>query len=305
MQLKELYIGFIADCVKIGRSKSTTYGHTKRCEKFIIPAIGNVHIEEIKKSHVGMVLERARAYGGTSSETQSVITLRRLLCYGVGEGYKLNFDWKDIEVPPYTVQSDVQALSFDEIKHIREVMKSDEEKYSRHASARVKANHIHMLERTRCLFELLLHTGLRISEALAINIEDLDFNTCELRIENAKTGAWDSVYLYGTEEAITKYLSMRTDEHPALFVSGNGGRLTLNGAKSTLRRLKKRVGLKKELTHKLFRSSFVTTLLRNKCDPKQTQHLARHKSIQTTFDYYYQVVKEELKPIHKAIMSDV
>lgn len=304
MQLKDLFAPFLADCSRNGRTAHTVYNHKLRLEKIVGPSIGDLEVGNIRMSDVGWVIELARKYGN-GRENGAVITLRRLLRFAQNSGIKLALDWRDIEVPPYRVKSDVQALTQDEIVYIRKVMSEDELEYSKHTCEKLREKNRYALARTRCLFEFLLHTGLRISEALAINFEDLDFEKSELRVENCKTGTWDTVYLYGCTQAISDYLSIRKDGHNALFATHDGRRLTSNGAKSTLRRLKSRVKLKKSLTHKLFRSTFVTMLFRAKCDPKQAQYLARHRSLQTTLDYYYRVQKEDLKPIHRAVMSEV
>jgi len=299
MKLSQFFDSFLDDLARSGRKPSTIHHHRLNIKTVIAPTIGELSLREFRMPHTNLVVERAR---GNSGPHHSIVTLRRLLRHIKGLGYKLNFDWQDIEVPVYRVKSDVQALGRDEVEDIRRYL-LEEKEYSKHSSLFDQAKQRYALARTRALFELLLHTGLRLSEALSVDIADLDFEREELRVRNIKTGEWDTVYLHGCLNPVNEYLKFRQDEHPALFLSNSGTRLCLGTAKSMVRRLKKKIGLKKSLNHKIFRSTFVTTLFRGKCDPKQVQYLARHRSLQTTLNYYYQVEKEKLKPIHKAIME--
>lgn len=303
MKMKSLFQGFIDDCVRSGRKSSTVYNHRIMIDKFIGPAIGSMTLSEIRPIHANILADFARS-SGPSRPSQAVITMRRILSYAVACGYTLAFDWRDIEVPRYRTKNDVQALTIDEVNYIRRALK-DDVLIGKHVSKELQQAHAYVVTRTLCLFEVLLHTGLRISEALAIDIADLDLEKQELRVQNVKTEEWDTVYLYGCTDAINEYLKFRQDENPALFISNTGVRLPIETAKSTLARLKKRLNLKKPLTHKIFRATFVTLLLRAKRDPKEVQVLARHKSLQTTLDYYYKVVKEELKVVHEAVMSKI
>jgi integrase len=302
MQMNDVFQGFLDDCFRAGRKWHTVVCHKNAINKVLRGTIGHIVIEKFRLPDVSLVIERGKELG-TSVPTSSVITLRRVLRYAEGMGYKVGCNWRDIEVPHAKVKSDVQALDKDEIKHLRKFLDENIELEGKHCSKEIKLAHRYTIIRTRCLLEFLLHTGLRISEALAVNIEDLDLEKCELRVRNIKSETWDTVYLYGCVDHINEYLKFRQDENPALFLSNTGVRLPVDTAKSTLRRLKTKYVSKKTLSHKLFRSTFVTTLFRARRDPKEVQLLARHRSLQTTLDYYYKVEKEKLKPVHKAVME--
>jgi site-specific recombinase XerD len=301
MKLKELYQPFLDDCNQLGLKGMTIYTHKNLIYKVLIPALGDIKLNELLPVHASLVINEASSYG-RSVPRAAVITLRRVLRYAKKCRYPFSFDIEELELPEYKRSKDPKALTMEKINEIRTYLKTPGCISNKHASRHTLECHEYSKLRTLCLFELLLHTGLRISEALRLNVSDIDFNTNELRIENCKDdGSWDSVYLYGAQEAIDRYLRLREDENPALFVTCEGERLTLNGAKSYIRHLKDKFNV--DINHKIWRSTFITTLLRGGVDIKQTQLLARHKSMHTTADYYYAVEKEKLKPIHAGVMT--
>lgn len=272
--------------------------------RVIHPVIGEKDISDLTPLDRDKIIQKGLSIAH-SVPRSAVVTFRRVLKYAKHNRHWFSFDVDDIEIPTYRRKKDTEALNIQELNQIRSYLNSDPE-FEKHASLRVQEIAKHSRARTRCLFEFLLHTGLRLSEALSVNIQDINFETKELRIENCKDqGTWSTVYLHGTIDAINFYLKYRQDENPALFVSGTGVRLCRDTAKSYLRLLKKDLFLKKNLTHHLFRRTFITTLLRNGVDLKTAQMLGRYNSLAVMLDHYYEVEKEKLKPTHARIMEYV
>jgi site-specific recombinase XerD len=65
------------------------------------------------------------------------------------------------------------------------------------------------------------------------------------------------------------------------------------------------LGIKKQITHHIFRKTFVTHLLQRKADIMAVKDLARHRSERTTLQNYAGVDKERSKAIHRDIMNDL
>jgi site-specific recombinase XerD len=301
MKLKELSLEFLENCNDIGMSAATIVHHVGRIRRFILPALGELDTSEIRPIHGDLVFKK----GSESSYEmgrRSVITLRSIIKYARKKGIIFPFDIDDITIPPARRMKDSRALNLADIAQVREYF-TRPIIFSKHARGHTQAKSHHAMIRTKALFEFLLHTGLRISEALSVDRENVDFLNHEVRFVSKKTKRWETVYLFGAEKELKEYMDTRKDTNTALFLSCSGKRLGPITAQTHLQTIKKRVGLKKNLTHHIFRSTFVTTLLRNKVDPRKTQLLARHTSLQTTLLYYYEVEKEELKPIHKEVMS--
>ena len=151
--------------------------------------------------------------------------------------------------------------------------------------------------RLRALIEVLLSTGLRISEALSLNRDSIDADTGEAQVigkGNKQRTAFFSHYCIGW---ITRYLNMRKDTSPALFTTTgqNPRRLSRNDMSKVFRRLRKRSGILKKLTPHLLRHTFCTSLLHHGADIMFIKELAGHREIQTTARYYLGVDKESLK----------
>jgi integrase len=72
-----------------------------------------------------------------------------------------------------------------------------------------------------------------------------------------------------------------------------------------LKKLKLRLKLKKNLTHHIWRKTFITLLLKHGGDPKKTQRAARHRSLQTPLNHYYALDDDEVKTYHEKVMGKI
>jgi len=303
MKIKELIPSFIQNCIRIGLRPNTVESHRNLLTRVVLPVLGDFDIKDLLPIHRSLVLEKATPMGASVPQ-RSMVSLRCLLAYARDCGYRSTFHLDEMKGAQYFRVKPVEALDKDEIAVIRSHL-SNPPKFSKYAGQGCyEANKI-SYARTLCFFEFLLHTGVRLSEALAVNIQDLNWKESSLKILNEKTRKWRTVYFYGAEKAIQKYLETRKDGNPALFVSNTGKRLSYATAQSSLKSLKKRLKLRKHLSHHIFRKTFVTTLFRAKVDPKEVQVMAGHASLRTTLEHYYEVDLERLQPIHKKVIGEL
>lgn len=273
-------------CTRKGSSVKTLANY-QTLIPLIENTVGKVPLQKLTLNHDSYIIEPALGRG-KSVPQRVMVVYRRLLKYITIQGYKLNFYWRDVEIPKCP-RSQLEVLSMDEIRYLRNTLD-----VSRPAELR-----------TRVLFELLLHTGLRTSEALAINKEDINFETEEIDIINCKTHENETIYIHGCTYWLKRYIRERNDNSPALFVNQSGQRLTPIGAKTYLRLLRDRLSMQKHLNHKIFRKTFTTVLLLNNVDIKTVQVLARHRDERTTLRHYAVVTKQRCKLEHQRVMSEV
>ena len=156
----------------------------------------------------------------------------------------------------------------------------------------------------RALIENLRVTGMRISEAISLNRDDIDWNKKEAEITNAKTKEREMVYF--TDESLAwlkRYLDFRNDRSEALFVNQNGKRVSPCTVRNTIHHSTRRAGIKKNVHPHIFRSTFGTELLHGGADIKSVQVLMRHKSERTTLKHYIAVSKDRCKSEHERIMN--
>ncbi|MCS6972222.1 MAG: site-specific tyrosine recombinase XerD [Turneriella sp.] len=158
--------------------------------------------------------------------------------------------------------------------------------------------------RDKAMFELLYSSGLRISEACALRLGDIDRQNQILTIRGK--GGRERLVPYGEVAArlLEQYLSqaraeiLNQHESDYVFVSKKGGALSRKSAWRLLKRYLKRAGIHRNVTPHTLRHSFATHLLQNKADLRAVQELLGHMDIATT-QIYTHLVSGELKKTHQ------
>ena len=138
------------------------------------------------------------------------------------------------------------------------------------------------------LFTLLYGTGLRISEALALNIGDAASKTGTLRVTGKGAKQRLVPVLPAVAEAIAAWLPFHpgaADPYAPLFIGTRGKRLDPAVAQRTLRHFRRLAGLPEHATPHALRHSFATHLLAGGADLRAIQDLLGHASLSTTQRY--------------------
>ena len=216
-----------------------------------------------------------------------MLLLRRVLKFLHDSGEQLPFSWRELEIPKVAEQKPNEYLTIEELQ---KVLNSFD--ISTPAGLR-----------TRALTEVLFATGMRISEVISLNKEDIDWEQKEAIVTNGKTKDREKVYF--TDQSLLwlkKYLDSRKDDLPALFVSGRGRMLSVT-ARNYLRTHTGHLGIRKHIKHHIFRKTFATHLIQGGADIVAVGDLCRHKSPRTTLRYYAGVNKERSKEKHKEILG--
>ncbi len=157
--------------------------------------------------------------------------------------------------------------------------------------------------RDKALIELLYSSGLRISEALNININDLNFNSASLKVLGK--GNKERVVPIGSKaiEAIKNYLKYRdqlvnTQSGQALFLAKNGKRLYQSSIYRKINSKMKGISESPKKSPHVFRHSFATHLLDHGADIKSVSEMLGHARLSTT-QIYTHVSIEKLKEAYK------
>jgi len=165
--------------------------------------------------------------------------------------------------------------------------------------------------RDRTILEVLFSTGLRISELIALNRNQLSTERDELSVRG-KGGKIRVVFLStNARDWIKKYLEKRDDVEKALFIP-HGKKLKIADDKEArlsprqVQRLVKqyavKAGITKNISPHTIRHSFATDLLFNGADLRSVQALLGHASINTT-QVYTHVTNQQLGDVHRAFHS--
>ena len=142
--------------------------------------------------------------------------------------------------------------------------------------------------RDHALVELLYGAGLRVSEAVGLERQAIDFEGRLVRVTGK--GGKERIVPIGRRaaESLRRYLSrgrphLDRRHRPELFLNARGGALTRAGAFLILRRLAAEAGLEPESVHPhLLRHSFATHLLEGGADLRSVQEMLGHADLGTT-----------------------
>jgi integrase/recombinase XerC len=142
---------------------------------------------------------------------------------------------------------------------------------------------------TRCLVILLLTTGMRRSEAVAITLEAIDLDNGQLLVHGKGSKERTVPLTQEATEAIRHYLQRRKKtDCQRLFVSQMGEAIQGRIVNRILNRVVAQAGLKgRGITPHTLRHTFATHLIRNGTDIRTVQELLGHSDIQTTARYLH------------------
>ena len=233
-----------------------------------------------------------------SSAGRAVVAVRGLHAFAVAEGLAGSDPARAVR-PPAPPRRLPRAISIPEVERLLQI----------HGDAPAQ-------RRDRALLELLYGTGARISEAVGLDIDDLDLpgsrgsNGALATVRLAGKGGRQRIVPVGryAQAAIDAYLvqarpklaaSARSGQRShAVFLNARGGRLTRQGAWGALRNAAARAGLA-EISPHMLRHSFATHLLDGGADVRVVQELLGHASVATT-QVYTLVTVDKLREVYAA-----
>lgn len=146
--------------------------------------------------------------------------------------------------------------------------------------------------RDRALLEMLFSTGLRVSELIALNRDQVDLQRREFSVIG-KGGRARVVFL--SERAtnwVNKYLQKRPDTDQSLLIP-----LTARSVQRIIIKYQKKAGLGIHITPHSLRHTFATDLLQGGADLREVQELLGHKNVSTT-QIYTHITNRRLRDVH-------
>ncbi|RHW46964.1 tyrosine recombinase XerC [Bombilactobacillus bombi] len=147
-------------------------------------------------------------------------------------------------------------------------------------------------QRNRVILEILYGTGIRVSEASNLTLQQIDFGMKIILIHGK--GDKDRYVPLGSkaQAAITTYLQsgrrqlmVSQTEHNFLLVNNHGHKLTSRGIEYILKEIIKQTNLTANIHPHMLRHSFATQMLNNGADLRTVQELLGHSSLSTTQIY--------------------
>lgn len=158
--------------------------------------------------------------------------------------------------------------------------------------------------RDKAMMELLYATGIRVTELIEANVEDINlrmgFVTCageQSKVRIIPLGRPARVqlekYIYDTREKLVKEKS----HEQALFVNYYGQRMTRQGLWKILKEYGRMAKIEHKLTPNVIRNSFAVHMIQNGADLKSLQELMGHEDISAT-QIYLSVTKSRIKDVY-------
>lgn len=166
--------------------------------------------------------------------------------------------------------------------------------------------------RDRAILELLFSTGLRVSELVKLNHDQINIERREFGVVG-KGGRARVVFISDrAAEWVDRYVQMRVDVFKPLFIRYSGAvieedegekmRLTVRTIERIVKKYVQMARLPVDATVHTMRHSFATDLLTNGADIRSVQEMLGHKNIATT-QIYTHVTNKQLRDVHKAFHS--
>lgn len=197
---------------------------------------------------------------------------------------------KDVKTPKRT-KSLPKSLNEDEVQRLINALDSYQtiDNLTAHAEF--------LRRRNKLILALLYSSGLRVSELVSLEIDNVDLHDRTIRIRGK--GEKDRIVLFddNTRVLIEDYLAQRHDESPYLFINRNHQHLTPRYVQMMIKDYARVAGIKKKVTPHILRHSFATHLLKNGVDIRAIQQLLGHSNLSTT-QIYTSVDMNTLKNVY-------
>lgn len=156
--------------------------------------------------------------------------------------------------------------------------------------------------RDHAMLELLYATGMRVSELIGMDVEDVNLTIGFVRCRSKDKERRIPLY-HGAVKALQDYMLtirprlINREDEPALFVNMNGERMSRQGFWKIIKYYQEKAEIDKDITPHTLRHSFAVHLLENGADLHSIQEMLGHADISST-QIYTQVINKQLKDVY-------
>ena len=156
--------------------------------------------------------------------------------------------------------------------------------------------------RDKAMLELLYATGIRVSELISLNVEDVNLNAVSIRCVSHDKERLIPLYAAAVK-ALRDYMEkvrpqmIASDDERSLFVNVNGERMSRQGFWKIIKTYQTKAHIEKTITPHTLRHSFAAHLLENGADLQSIQEMLGHADISST-QIYSKVVKSQIQEVY-------
>ncbi|SHE41233.1 MULTISPECIES: site-specific tyrosine recombinase XerD [Caloramator] len=246
----------------------------------------NLDYRKVKRTNIiAYILYLQKEGKATSSILRSLATLRAFYKQNIVKGLIEQDPTIDIEAPKVEKKFP-EILTIDEVETLLAMPNEGEPK-----GARDKA-----------MLEILYATGIRVTELINLNIDDVNLLLGYVKCNGSK----ERIVPIGklAIEALTNYVEkyrytfLKNEEECALFLNHRGERLTRQGFWKVIKYYAKLANIQKEITPHTLRHSFAAHLIENGADLRSVQQMLGHSDISTT-QIYAELLKNKISDVYK------
>ncbi len=276
--------------IEKGLSPNSIYSYTydlKKFSEFLISknkTILNADQEDIQQF---LVFEKISKNNSSRTQARSLAAIRQFYNF-------ISDKFEHIDNPTMKIESPHIEKTLPDFLTINEMSR---------LFGSISENDIYEL-RDKAIFELLYSSGLRISEAIEIRYNNIDFDESFIKVIGK--GNKERLVPFGDEarRLLQKYISesrggiLGSRESDFLFISKKGSKLNRKSVWRLLKNYAVKTKITKNITPHTLRHSFATHLIENGADLRSVQELLGHVDISTT-QIYTHLAKKKLQDIHK------
>ena len=282
--------------VERGMSANTLAAYRRDLARWsaFLADVGVTRPEEVTEAHVTEFLARLREGDdehrplAATSAARTLVAVRGLHRFLALEGSLDADPTRDVS-PPRPPSRLPKAIALDDVERLLDAASVGDTPASL---------------RDRALLEVLYGTGARISEAIGLDVDDVDGEDGVVRLRGkggkerlVPLGSYAARALEAWLVRGRPALAAAGRGTPAVFLNTRGGRLSRQSAWAVLRGAAERAGLSGHLSPHTLRHSFATHLLEGGADVRVVQELLGHASVTTT-QIYTRVTVQQLREVY-------
>lgn len=258
----------------------------KKYNLFLKMKYKDIDVNNTNRSHIiAYLLELKNSGKATSTVSRNLASIRSFYQFLLRDRYIEKDPSQNLESPKIDKRLP-KVLSVEEIDHLLQMPDNS-------------ASGI----RDKGMLELLYATGIRVSELVSLNIEDLNLGIglvkCFGKGSKERIIPLGNIAVTSLNDYINKSrLKLRKNENEnALFLNHHGRRITRQGFWKIIKKYAEKAKIETDITPHTLRHSFATHLLENGADLRSVQEMLGHADISTT-QIYTHLTKAKLKEVY-------
>lgn len=284
--IMEEYIDYLENYKKLSKNTLVSYSRDIKVFRDFLEENNVKSFEKAKTSHINKYLKALKTDGRADTTVlRNFESVKNFYLYLKKKGIVENNPTDEIMSPKISKKLP-EILSFEEIERLLSVTKSDD----------LKGN------RDKAMLELLYASGMRVSELISMDIEDVNI---DMGFINCHTESKTRIIPIGKicSEALSVYINtsrnilIKDNTETALFVNMNGERMSRQGFWKLIKSYAQKAGITKSITPHTLRHSFAAHLFENGADLRSIQVMLGHSDISST-QIYANLMNDKLKNVY-------